>query len=440
MKITSISLVLCISALFASNTHSQTARVSVHTNKAQAKEIIDLIEAQTDYLFVYNNNIDLPQDISMDVKNTSVAEVLAYVFSDSDIVYAMEGNNILLLKKKEIFVQQQNVRPVNGTVMDQFGEPVIGANIVVKGTTNGVISDYNGKFSIQTESNSVLIISYIGYISLDIPVNSQTNLTIVLREDSQRLEEVVVVGYGVQRKSDLTGSISSVTAEDILSRPQFNALEGLKGKAAGVNILSSTGNPLGLEGQGARVIIRGMNSINTSSDPLYVVDGVQMVDFHYLNPNDIERIEVLKDASSTAIYGARGANGVILVTTKRGNAGEGRTTVSYNGYVSLGTMAKKIDLMNAAEFLEMEDYAFATLSNTPAGQKTLDNRGLTEWVPRRTDPLFFDANGNPLYDTDWQDEVTRTAISHNHQLSIQHQSQKSSVGAFLIMQIRKVSC
>jgi TonB-linked SusC/RagA family outer membrane protein len=186
-----------------------------------------------------------------------------------------------------------------------------------------------------------------------------------------------------------------------------------------------------MNGSAPRIIIRGINSLYTDFTPLFVIDGVQMTDFQFVNPNDIERIEVLKDASATAIYGARGANGVILVTTKRGNVGEGRTLVSYNGYVSLGTLAKKVELMNAEEFVEMEDIAFANLSKYPAGRKTLADRGLEEWIPRRTDPLFFDANGDPLYDTDWQEAVTRNAVSQSHQLNVQFQGQKAAVGAFV---------
>jgi TonB-linked SusC/RagA family outer membrane protein len=283
----------------------------------------------------------------------------------------------------------------------------------------------------EVQRGAVLVVSYIGYSPLNVTVGNQRTLNIRLSENTQALEEVVVVGYGVQRKSDVTGSISVATSDDILRSSSFNALEGLRGKASGVNIFSATGNPLGLDGAAPRVVIRGVNSINTSSEPLYVVDGVQMSDIQFVNPNDIERIEILKDASATAIYGARGANGVILVTTNRGNVGEGRTIVSYNGWVSLGTMAKKVDLMNASEFMEIEEIAFANIGKYPRGQRYLQQNGLTELIPNRSDPMIFDANGQPLYDTDWQEEVTRDALSHSHQLNVQFQSQKAAVGTFL---------
>ncbi|MDR0749948.1 MAG: TonB-dependent receptor [Tannerellaceae bacterium] len=403
-------------------------KINIRLEKATIEKFFTTIESRTDYTFMYKN-LDLTTPVSIVAEETELSAILDQVLSPLNIEYEMSGKRIVL--KDKILISPSENKTIRGSVTETNNEPAIGASVQVKGTTTGTITDINGNFTLNVEQGAILVITYIGYKSVEINVGNREFLAIKLEEDVQLMEEVVVVGYGVQRKSDVTGSISAVTAEDILARPQFSALEGLKGKAAGVSILSTTGNPLGLNGEGPKVIIRGMNSINTSSNPLYVVDGVQMVDFHYLNPNDIERIEVLKDASSTAIYGARGANGVILVTTKRGNIGEGRTVVSYNGYISLGTMASKVDLMNSSEFLEMEDIAFSTLSNYKAGQDKLASLGLNEWIPRRTDPMYFDANGNPLYDTDWQEEVTRSAISHSHQLNVQHQNKSSSVGAFL---------
>lgn len=405
-------------------------KVSLSQPNMTLKVAFEEIERQTNMSVDYEeSSINLGMKVNVSVTDKNVEEALQLLLKNSGYSYAIKGNHILISARN---AQQSDKKvQINGTVLDNEGNPVIGANIMEKETTNGTITDIDGKFHLSLSERAVLIVSYIGYTPREVNVGNQKTLIIRLAEDAQALEEVVVVGYGVQRKSDVTGSISVATADDILARPQFNALDGLRGKAAGVNILSSTGNPLGLNESGPRIVIRGMNSLNTSSDPLFVVDGVQMSDFQFLNPNDIERMEVLKDASATAIYGARGANGVILVTTKRGNTGEDKTLVSYNGYVSVGTLAKKVDLMNADEFMEMQDIAFANLSKYPAGRKTLNDKGLSEWIPRRTDPLFFDANGNPLYDTDWQKETTRNAISHSHQVNIQHQGKKASVGAFL---------
>ncbi|MDR2764371.1 MAG: TonB-dependent receptor [Tannerella sp.] len=319
----------------------------------------------------------------------------------------------------------QQTSRVTGVVTDKAFEPLIGVNIKVKGTSLGTITDFSGAYSIDVpKTNAVLVFSYIGYLEQEITVGAETVIHVQMAEDIRQLEELVVVGYGVQRKSDVTGSISVATADDLLAAPAFNALQGLKGKVAGVNIFVNTGNPAGVDETGPRVIIRGVNSINTSSDPLYVVDGVQMNEFYYINPNNIERMEVLKDASATAIYGARGANGVILVTTKRGTDSEG-IAVSYDGWIKVNTMAKKIRLLNAEEFMEVEELGFANIGwYNPSSP----NVGLK---PNRSDPKIFDSNGNPLYDTDWQEETTRDAISHSHQLSIQQQNKLSSTGAFI---------
>ena len=270
--------------------------------------------------------------------------------------------------------------------------------------------------------DGVLVVSYIGYLSQEIPVGNQSTINVTLKEDTQTLDEVVVVGYGTMRKSDVTGSIATAKGDDLVKQQSFSALDNLRGKVSGVNIFSNSSQPGAYSN---RVVIRGIATINSSSNPLYVVDGVVMENFDLVNPNDIESMEVLKDASAAAIYGARGANGVIMVTTKRGKKdGEG-IAVSYQGSVSVSSIARKMDTMNAEEW----QTAFMTgLAN--------ENKWLgTDWSLNRadwfTDPTYFDANGNALYDTDWQDEATRVAVSHNHQLNIQQAGKNSSMGAFL---------
>lgn len=319
-------------------------------------------------------------------------------------------------------IKAQNVKEISGTVTDSKGELVISGTVKVKHTTTATITDINGKYKISAPTNGTLVFSYLGYQTKEVPVSSISGntLDVVLQEESNVLDELVVVGYGTMRKSDLTGSVSTTKGKDIIKQQSFSALEGLKGKAAGVNIFTNTGQP----GGEMRVIIRGISTINASASPLYIVDGVAMSDFNLLNPNDIESIEVLKDASAAAIYGARGANGVIMVTTKRGNAGEG-VHISYDGSVSISHMQRKMDVMNSAEWMA----AFKQgLENANAWQgKNFD----TDLSKIFTDERLFRADGTPIYDTDWQDEATRTAISHNHQLSIQRTGKDSSVGAFL---------
>ncbi|WP_221936605.1 SusC/RagA family TonB-linked outer membrane protein [Litoribacter populi] len=317
-----------------------------------------------------------------------------------------------------IIDKQQDEILIRGTVRDEFGETLPGVSIMVKGTSLGTVTDIDGNFTLEVPSEtSILVFSFVGLESKEIQVGNETNIEVVLNQGTSALDEVVVVGYGSQRKSDLTGSVGTVGSEDLLREPVGNVLQGLKGKVAGVNVSLNSGSPT----SSPRVIIRGLGTVNASSDPLYVVDGVVMEDIRFMNPNDIESLEVLKDASATAIYGSRGANGVILITTRRGTKTDG-IVVGYEGFVNVGVLPTRMDMMNSEEYLEVVERGFA---NHP------QYSGSTPPVFSREDPRLFDSNGNPLYDTDWQKEATRTALSHNHQISIQQGGDRSSVGAFV---------
>ncbi|MGV3505084.1 MAG: SusC/RagA family TonB-linked outer membrane protein [Adhaeribacter sp.] len=307
---------------------------------------------------------------------------------------------------------------LSGKITNESGEALPGVTVLLKGTQNGTTTDPGGNFSLTVpDGTGTLIISFVGYTTREEPINNRSNLQISLQPDAKALEEVVVVGYGTQKRSDVTGSVAVVTGEDILRAPVNNAIQGLKGTVAGVNVFLNSGSPT----SSPKVVIRGVGTINSSTGPLYVVDGVVMEDIQFLNPNDIESMEVLKDASSTAIYGARGANGVILVSTRRGAKTEG-VTVGYDAFFSVGRMRKKMDLLNAAEWIEV---VRTGMENTPKYRPAVNP------VFTANDPRLFDANGQPLYDTDWQEEATRTALSHNHQIAVQARAQKSSFGAFL---------
>lgn len=312
----------------------------------------------------------------------------------------------------------QNIT-VRGSVIDSQGNPLIGVSVQLQGSTIGTITDSEGNYILSdVPPNGSLLVSHVGMNPQTIAVNGRHTIDVTLAEDNEVLEELVVVGYGTMRKSDVTGSVSTVKADGILKNSAFGALDGLKGKASGVNVFSNSGQPGGLN----RVLIRGIGTFNSSSDPLYVVDGVVMEDFQFLNPNDIERVDVLKDASASAIYGARGANGVILVSTRRGLKGDG-TVIGYSGYLSISTPASKMEVMNAKEF--METLGIANINHS-------------KWWPEKpqvfftpSDSRLFNTDGSPKYNTDWQDEATRTAISHNHQISIRQGGKNSSVGVFL---------
>lgn len=313
-------------------------------------------------------------------------------------------------------------KTVTGKIIDSTGEPVIGASVLVKGTTNGVISDIDGNFSIQGVANdAILQISFVGYKAQDIPVAGKTRIDVTLVEDTEMLDEVVVVGYGVQKKSDVTGALASVSSEELNTKPVSNAFEALQGKAAGVDITSSQ-----RPGELGDIRIRGNRSLNASNSPLYVVDGVPLNSggIETINPRDIESIDILKDASSTAIYGSRGANGVILITTKRGKTGA--LTLNYSGSVTIENLVDKSPAMSASDYITWRRWAYynANPSTNPMGnQPDYDrdqdyfsgdaaalanvNKG---WVNGTWD-------GSKVTDTDWGGMVTQTGITHEHTLS-----------------------
>ena len=404
------------------SSYSQITKLNLELEDVMVKSALKEIEKQSDFYFFFNEKeFNAEKKVTLDLKNATIDKVLDKLLEDSGMQYEIIDRYVVIKNANDNDSATQDQKIVSGNITDKNGLPLPGVSVVVKGTTTGVITDIDGNYSVKIPTNAnVLQFSFIGMKQQEITVDNQAVINVILEEETLGLNEVVVVGYGVQRKIDVTGAVGAVSSEDLLETPAFNALQGIKGKVSGVNIFSNSGSPTGTP----RVMIRGIGTINSSSDPLYVVDGVVMEDFHLLNPNDIERIEVLKDASSAAIYGARGANGVILVTTKRGAKEEG-VVVSYDGYISIGHLRKKMDLLNANEWLEVIEKGY---ENAP---KYKDYAPGNLPVLTRTDPRLFDSNGNPLYDTDWQEEATRTAISHNHQISVQQKSEKSSMGAFL---------
>ena len=297
---------------------------------------------------------------------------------------------------------------VKGHVKDSAGEPIIGATIRVAGQQGGTVSDFDGNFSLKAPEGATLNITYIGYQPAN--VKASANVVVVLKDDSQMLENVVVIGYGVARKTDLTGSVIAIKPDEKNHGMVTTAQDMLQGKVAGVNINSSTGEP----GGGAQIRIRGGASLNANNEPLIVIDGMQMTSdqkgvnnpLALVNPNDIESFTVLKDASATAIYGSRGSNGVIIITTKKGRRNQS-PKVSYNGNVSVSAVAKKLDVMNANEYVSfIKDYY-------GEGSSAWNNLGWKQ----------FNEDGTPnvaagTYDTDWQDEIFRAGISHDHNVSV----------------------
>ena len=316
-----------------------------------------------------------------------------------------------MLLSVQVFAQGLTVK---GVVKDNTGMGVIGANILVKGTTNGTITDFDGNFTLEAKKGDVIVISFIGYKTQEVPAAATMNVT--LQDDAEVLDDVVVIGYGSVKKNDATGSVTAIKPDELSKGITTNAQDMLTGKVAGVSVISNDGTP----GGGAQIRIRGGSSLNASNDPLIVIDGLAIDNsgikgmsngLSMVNPEDIETFTVLKDASATAIYGSRASNGVIIITTKKGKK-DGRTSVSYSGYVAWDRTLKTLDMMTADELL-----SYAKTNN----------------ITQLNDYYNVDNPAN----TNWQDEVLRTGFSHNHNVSINGGNEKTNYSASLNFQDRE---
>ncbi|MBP5386675.1 MAG: TonB-dependent receptor [Prevotella sp.] len=321
--------------------------------------------------------------------------------------------------QQTVFAQGAQKQKVTGTVTDESGEPLIGVTVVENGANVGAITDLDGKYSLEAPANATLTFSYVGYLTQNVKVAGQSTHNVVLKEDNALLDEVVVVGYGIQRKSDVTGALTRVNEEQLNSRPVSNAFEALQGKAAGVDITTSE-----RPGTVGSILIRGSRSINASNSPLYVVDGIPVSDgIDNLNPRDIEAIDILKDASSTAIYGSRGANGVVLITTKRGK--EGKLQLTYSGSMTFEKLVDKSPAFSASDYITWRRWAYHN------SNPDLYPRG--DQPDQKLDQDFFSGddaalanvnkgwangswNGSLVSDTDWEGFVTQTGITQEHNI------------------------
>jgi TonB-linked SusC/RagA family outer membrane protein len=366
------------------------------------EQVIDEIEANTEFKFIFNTKtVDLNRKVSINVRKASINRVMELLFSKEGIGYEIDDRKILLTKLKiqdsviedsEKVISKTLQIQVSGTVTDQEGTPLPGANIVEKGTTNGVTADFDGNFSIEIDNdNAVLVVSYIGYATKDVPLNGQTSITVILEESSAGLDEVVVVGYGVQKKSDITGAVSNISEEKLQSRPTANFSDALQGRSSGVQIRQSGGD---LDGK-FQIAIRGVGSVTGSNEPLIVVDGVPLVSasFSTINPKDISSIDILKDASATAIYGARAANGVVIITTKKGTVGKPQLT--YSTDLSIEHISERYDVMSTEQQRLLFIEGFKNSNRSTA---------------------VYDDPSNPIWqvDNDWQDLGTRAGIRQIH--------------------------
>lgn len=397
--------------------HAQTGKITLSANNITLKEAFAAIESQSDYSFlIRNNDVNLDTRVSVNVKDASIDEILRQLLRGKNISYEINEKRVTIFSPTPPPPQLRpdDRFPLSGTVVDENGEAVIGASVLVDGTTNGAVTDLDGKFEIVVRTGDRLNVSAIGYTATSLDIASRGPVTVSLAEDFEMLEETVVIGYGVQRKSDLTGSLVSISSENITDSHKQSAVASIQGTIPGVDIIRNGAQP----GAGFNIMVRGQNTISNNGDrnsesawnsinpPLYVVDGIMLSSIDDIAPEDIERIDVLKDASSTAIYGSRGANGVVIVTTKKGS--EGKSFVEYNGFVGVS------QAYNLPDMLYGEDYVKYRI-NRYKGQNW------TSFLHGEADPAPVTILTNAQYANykagkyvDWAREMLEPGISQNH--------------------------
>ena len=404
MKLTTFLLIVSLFQVNAS-TYSQNTKITLDMTQVSVESVLDEIESLTEFkFFIDTKKIDLKRIVDVREKRVRISSIIKRLFSGRKVTYEIFNKQIILKKEQGDFLANLDnpdkntvivQNSITGTITDQDGQPLPGASVVEKGTNNGTQSDFDGNFSISVaDENAVLVVSYIGFATKEISVNGQTQLTISLDESASDLEEVVVVGYGTQKKSDLTGSIGSIKAEELQNSASSNLVQALQGLVPGLNIV--TRDP-GAE-QSARIRIRGEQSITASNAPLIVLDGsIWGGSLSELPSADIAAIDVLKDASSTAIYGARGANGVIMITTKKGKSGKAK--VSYSNSFGLIQISHATNLLDGPGFVAAKTHFLEQTAEQALSQTELDNynRGVS---------------------TDWIDVVTRVGTQKEHTLSL----------------------
>src|SRR5688572_887837 len=439
--------------------------VTLQIENIQLKNALNKIEKSVGAKFAYSPNIvrDL-EKVTLNAEKEKLGDVLHDLLSPMGISFQVIADRISLFKAPigadgkpgpSVEFKYTPLLPVTGKIVDESGAPLPGVNIIIKGTTRGTTSDAEGVFSIEVDNtDAVLVFRFNGYELQEVSIDNRTEVNVTLMPDIKSLEEVVVIGYGTRKKSDLTGSVGTVKAEELQERQSPTVSQSLAGRVAGVAVNVNSGRP----GGQSSVRIRGFSSISTSNNPLYVVDGVILPvgtqtdgsmalnnAIDNINPADIASVEVLKDASSTAIYGARGANGVIIITTKRGSTSGGKVT--FDMQLSVPTIGpNRVEMLNAREFLEVEQLGWDNLKvYDPAGwNPTGGPNGTGSHSSGRQDPQdaraaltnignysLFDANGEPLYDTDWLEETTQNKPSQNYQLGVTGGNQDNSYGVFV---------
>ncbi len=390
--------ILMVLVVFCLNFTAFAQNINLNLNNVTVKKAMETLKEENGYSFVFaSGDINTQKVIRVKVNNGTIDQVVKQILQDQKVSYEIKNKNIIVQKNEASNQTDNNKKKVTGTVVDVNGLPIIGANIVEKGTTNGIITDMDGNFQLETAGNATLQISYIGYVAQSIPVGKQTNLTITLKEDFQNIDEVVVVGYGSVKKSDLTGSISSISAKDFNKGISRSPDQLLAGKVPGLMVNRSSGDP----NSSVTMQLRGPSSLTASTAPFYVIDGIPGASINLVSPDDIESMNVLKDASATAIYGSRAANGVIMVTTRKGRTG--KPQVTYSGYAALESVSGRVNVLNADEH--------------------------RDFLAEHNMSLAASDEGNDA-GTDWQKELLRgVGFSHSHNLSLVGGSENTKYNA-----------
>lgn len=402
MRLSAFFLLLSIANIWATSSYSQNMKLTLKLDNSRVVDVLEEIENNSDFYFLFNQKlVDIERQVNVNVKNKTINEILEEVFDGTNVSYVIKDRQIVLTTfNEEVFSEQ--IGEIRGKVTDIYGSPLPGANVMVKGTDNGTITDNDGNYILTNiPEGAILQFSFIGMLTEEVLVEDKTTIDISLIEDIAKLDEVVVVGYGSMKKSDLTGSISQVKAEDLQVVSGSNPIQALQGRASGVSVLTNN-NP----GSSPTLRIRGSGSITASNDPLYVVDGFPLMDndLTNINASDIESIEILKDASSTAIYGSRGANGVILITTKSGSKGKNEIAFSYN--YGIQKPARLIDYIDRDDFVSFINEAY---NYTTANE-----------VYTSSDPA-------PGYNTNWEKEIIKnSALMKNYSLSFSGGNDKTT--------------
>ena len=418
MKLSLLFFVTISFIMQANSTYGQKTKISIDMDGVLVKEVIDEIESTTEFKFLFNTKtVNLNRKVSIKVKKAPITKVLELLFKDEGIIYEIDERKILLnsktvpdgVKGASINYKVDNPqRQINGSVTDSDGQPLPGANIVEKGTTNGITADFDGNFSISiADDNAVLVISYLGFADKEIPVKGLTSVNVVLEESASGLDEVVVVGYGTQKRKDITGSVASVSTKDIADIPMTSIDNGMIGRIPGLDIVSSGTGP----GASNQLQLRGQRSFTASNDPLIILDGSPYYgSLNDINPYDIENVDVLKDASSTAIYGARGANGVIIITTKRGVTGD--PTFSFESYAGPIMSYGTIPYADAVQYADIGREAYRAIGGYPEGITTDEADQII------FDEIEMEAIRNGGKGLNYQDLLYQTGTQQKHQLTV----------------------